>query len=49
MTTFEVNWAVGGRTTVMADSPEEAHAQAQELLPRESGDWVDLDVIPLES
>lgn len=47
MGTFEINWAVGGRVTISADTPEEAHLHAKELLPRE-GDWQDIDVIPVE-
>lgn len=45
---YEINWAVGGRSVIEADSPEEAHAQAKELLPRDAADWQDIDVIPVE-
>lgn len=45
---YEINWAVGGRVTVIASSPEEAQAYAREILPRDSSDWQDIDVIEIE-
>ena len=45
---YEINWAVGGRRVVEAASPEEAQEMARELLPRDAGDWQDIDVIPVE-
>lgn len=44
---YEINWAVGGRRVVEADSAEEAHLDAQELLPP-GGDWQDVDIIAVE-
>lgn len=44
---YEINWAVGGRRVVEADSAEEARLDAKELLPP-GGDWQDIDVIPVE-
>lgn len=45
---YEINWAVGGRAVVSASTPEEAHAHARDLLPRDSFDWQDVDVIKVE-
>lgn len=45
---YEINWAVGGRAVVDAETPEDAHAQARELLPRDAADWQDIDVIKIE-
>lgn len=44
---YEINWAVGGRKVVEADSPEDAFLDAKELLPP-GADWQDIDVIPIE-
>lgn len=44
---YEINWAVGGRRMIEADSPEDAFLDAKELLPS-GGDWQDIDVIVVE-
>jgi hypothetical protein len=40
---YEIDWAVGGRVVVTAETADEAHDQARDLLPR-GGDWMDLNV-----
>jgi hypothetical protein len=47
MSKYEINWAVGARVVVEAESAEEAYLDAKEMLPA-GGDWEDIDVIPVE-
>lgn len=47
MPDYEVHWATGGRVVIPADSVEEAHAAAKDLVPPH-GDWIDLDVTKID-
>ena len=43
---YEINWAMGGRVEIEADSPEHAHECVREHVPR-GGEWLDIDVSPV--
>jgi hypothetical protein len=42
---FEVNWAVGGREVIEADTREEAQEIMAERMSKTEADWQDIEAI----